>query len=383
MLEKKMFRNFDWPLLAIVVALVVIGILMIGNATGNPEVSLDSGWRQLLASMDMSLVFNTMLWFVIGLVAAGVVFFFDYHSYGEASRIIYWGTVGMLGVVLAIGTVSNGTKGWLLKGSIQPSELAKLALIITLAKHLSPKPQGIKTVREFLITLSMVGVPLVLIFLQPDFGTSLVYMFITVVLLFISGTDWKLLVGLFAAAGAAAWPVWQVLPKTQKNRFLALFNPSAVDPSALYNVTQSVTAVGSGQVNGRGFFAAGSFCQLDYIPAKHTDFIFSITAETWGFIGAVAVIVLYGLLLMRLLVLSRRAFDRFGSYLIVGVMAMMAFHVFENIGMAIGVMPCTGIPLPFLSYGGSSMVTNLIAIGLVENVCVRRRYGMFREGEAF
>ncbi len=378
-----MFRNFDWPLLAIVVALVVIGILMIGNATGNPEVSLDSGWRQLLASMDMSLVFNTMLWFVIGLVAAGVVFFFDYHSYGEASRIIYWGTVGMLGVVLAIGTVSNGTKGWLLKGSIQPSELAKLALIITLAKHLSPKPQGIKTVREFLITLSMVGVPLVLIFLQPDFGTSLVYMFITVVLLFISGTDWKLLVGLFAAAGAAAWPVWQVLPKTQKNRFLALFNPSAVDPSALYNVTQSVTAVGSGQVNGRGFFAAGSFCQLDYIPAKHTDFIFSITAETWGFIGAVAVIVLYGLLLMRLLVLSRRAFDRFGSYLIVGVMAMMAFHVFENIGMAIGVMPCTGIPLPFLSYGGSSMVTNLIAIGLVENVCVRRRYGMFREGEAF
>jgi rod shape determining protein RodA len=192
-----------------------------------------------------------------------------------------------------------------------------------------------------------------------------------------------LLLGLLGIGAAAVWPVWMLLPTTQKNRFLALLAPEQVDPSVLYNVKQSTTAVGAGQMTGRGFFAPGSFCQLDYIPEKHTDFIFSITAETWGFIGCLIVIALYAFLLVRLLMLSRRAFDRFGSYIIIGVAAMIAFHVFENIGMTIGVMPCTGIPLPFLSYGGSSMVTNLMAIGLVENVCIRRRYGMFREGDNY
>jgi rod shape determining protein RodA len=383
LLEKKLFKNFDYMLVLLVLALVVTGILMIGNATGNPDASLGDGWRQVVASMNLQYVLLTGLWFLVGLVAAGVIVFFDYHSYGAASKIIYWGTVIMLGSVLLIGSVMNGSKAWLMNGSIQPSELAKLALIIILAKHLSLKPQGIHTIKEFLSTLAMVAVPLVLIIAQPDFGTSLVYLFITIVMLFVSGTDWKLMLGLFTAAGAVAWPVWKVLPELQKHRFQALFDPASVDKSVLYNVQQSVTAIGSGQMSGRGFFAPGSFCQLDYIPEKHTDFIFSITGETWGFIGCLFVLALYALLLIRLLILSRRAFDRFGSYIIIGVMAMIAFHVFENIGMTLGVMPCTGIPLPFLSYGGSSMLTNLIAIGLVENVCIRRRYGMFREGEAF
>ena len=382
-LEKKLFSNFDFILILVVVALVVTSILMIGNATGNPQVSLNEGILQIIANMDTHYPLITLLWFGVGIVAAAVVMIFDYHAYGDASRIIYWGIVGMLTFVLVVGSVSNGTKAWLLKGSIQPSELAKLGLIITLSKHLSKKPEGIRTIKDFAFTLVMVGIPLVLIFLQPDFGTSLVYMFITLVLLYVSGTDWKLLVGLLGLAGAAVWPVWQVLPQLQKNRFLAVFDPGSVPKSALYNVEQSVTAIGSGQLTGRGFFAAGSFCQLDFVPEKHTDFIFSITGETWGFIGSLFVLALYTVMLLRLLQLSRKAFDRFGSYIIIGVMAMVAFHVFENVGMTIGVMPCTGIPLPFLSYGGSSMVTNLIAIGLVENVCIRRRYGMFRAGEAF
>lgn len=383
-LEKKLFGNFDYILVLLVVALVIIGILMIGNATGNPEASLTDGWRQIIASMNMQYPLQTLMWFGIGLVAGAVVMFFDYHVYGEASRIIYWATIIMLGSVLLLGAVSNGTKGWLLKnGSIQPSELAKLALIITLSKHLSKKPQGIHTIKDFGFTVLMVAVPLVMIFMQPDFGTSLVYMFIALVLLFVSGTDWKLLLGLLGLAGAAIWPVWQILPPTQRNRFLAVIDPASVSKSVLYNVEQSVTAIGSGQMSGRGFFAPGSFCQLDYVPEKHTDFIFSVTGETWGFVGCLIVIALYTFLLIRLLMLSRRAFDRFGSYLIVGVMAMIAFHIFENIGMTLGVMPCTGIPLPFLSYGGSSMVTNMMALGLVENVCIRRRYSMFRDGEAF
>jgi rod shape determining protein RodA len=379
--DKKLFRNFDYIVAAIVLALVIIGVLMIGNATGNPEASPKDGWLQLIASMQLQYVLLTILWFVIGLAAGAVMMIFDYHIFGDASKYIYWGTVAMLLIVVAIGSVSSGTKGWLTKGSIQPSELAKLAMIIVLAKRLSEKPGGIRTVRDMGSTLLMVAIPLFLIYLQPDFGTSLVYIFFTVAMLFLSGTDWKLMLGLVVAGVAAVWPVWALLPPTQKNRFLALLAPEQVDPSVLYNVKQSTTAVGSGQMTGRGFFAPGSFCQLDYIPAKHTDFIFSITAETWGFIGSVLIIALYAFLLIRLLMLSRRAFDRFGSYIIIGVMAMFAFHVFENIGMTIGIMPCTGIPLPFLSYGGSSMVTNLMAIGLVENVCIRRRYGMFRVGD--
>ncbi len=383
-LEKKLFSNFDFLIVIVVLALVVTSVLMIGNATGNPDVSKDEGLRTLIANMSLKYPLQTIMWFFIGLAAAIFVMLFDYHVYGEAAKLIYWGTVLMLGFVLVVGTVSNGTKGWLTKnGSVQPSELAKLALILTLAKHLSTKPEGIKTIKDFVFTLAMVGVPLVMIFLQPDFGTSLVYMFITLVLLFVSGTDWKLMVGLIVLAALVAIPVWEVLPTTQKTRFLAVFDPASVSASALYNVKQSVTAIGSGQMTGRGFFAPGSFCQLDYVPEKHTDFIFSILGETWGFAGSIFILLLYTVLLVRLIILSRRAFDRFGSYIIIGVAAMIAFHVFENVGMTVGVMPCTGIPLPFLSYGGSSMLTNMIAIGLVENVCIRRRYGMFRQGEAF
>jgi rod shape determining protein RodA len=380
----KMLRNFDFIIVFLVIALAVIGVLMIGNATGNPTSSLSDGVLQAIASMDLKNTLLTILWFFVGTAAAAVIMIFDYHTYGSASGIIYWATVAMLAIVIAVGKVSGGTKGWITaNGSIQPSELAKLMMIIVIAKRLSDRPSGIRTVKELGKTLLMVAIPLVLIFLQPDFGTSLVYIFITVVLLFVSGTDWRLMLGLVGLGAAAAWPVWKLLPDTQRFRFMALFDPGNVEDKYLYNVNQSVTAVGAGQVKGRGFFASGSFCQLDFIPAKSTDFIFSITAETWGFIGGIVVIALYTLLLVRLLMLSRRAFDRFGSYIIVGVAAMMFFHVFENIGMTIGVMPCTGIPLPFLSYGGSSMVTNLMAIGLVENVCMRRRYGMFREGDNY
>jgi rod shape determining protein RodA len=382
LLEKKMWANFDLLLVLNVLALVVVGILMIGNATGNPDAAVSDGWLQVIASMNKTSVLSTMLWFVVGVAAASLLIIFDYHSFGNVSMFIYWAANIMLAVVLVLGKTINGTQGWLMKGSIQPSELAKLTLIIVLAKWLSRKPEGIRKVSDLLLTLLLVAVPLVLIVLQPDYGTAFVYLFITLVMLFVSGTDWKLLLGMFGICGAAGYPLWLILPQTQKNRILALVAPETIDPSKLYNVKQSVTAIGSGQLTGRGFFAPGSFCQLNYVPEKQTDFIFSVTGEAWGFVGCVIILALYAFLLIRLLMLSRRSFDRFGSYLIIGVMAMIGFHVFENIGMTIGVMPCTGIPLPFLSYGGSNMVTNLLAIGLAESVCIRRRYGMFREGDA-
>lgn len=382
-LEKKNFKNFDILLMLICAALIVFGVLMIANATGNPTASNDEGWLTVIASMDKNSVLLTLLWVVVGLVAGTAVIWFDYHTFGEARRYIYWGTVAMLGVVLVIGSTVNNSKSWLFGGSVQPSEIAKLALILVLSKTLSEKPHGIQTLRELLQVLMLVGLPIALIIGQRDFGTMLVYVFITAVLLFVSGTNWKLLVGLVVAGGILAVPTWFLVGDVQRQRIMTFIDPSSASPQALYNVKQSITAIGSGQMTGRGFFADGSFCQLDYIPVKESDFIFSITGETMGFVGAGIIIALYALLLIRLLILSRRAFDRYGSYLIIGVMAFFAFHIFENVGMTMGVMPVTGIPLPFLSYGGSNMVTNLIAIGLVQNVCMRRRYSIFKEGEVY
>ncbi len=379
--NRKLIKSFDWLLLLLVMALVTVGILMIANATGNPTASRDEGWRAVVASMEKGRVIRTILWVVVGLVASVVVMFVDYHTYGAAWRLFYWGSNIVLLLALVVGEVVNGSRGWLLNGSIQPSEIAKISLIITLAHHLSQKPNGIQTLKELMHVLVLVGIPLAIILAQNDTGTGFVYIFILLILLFISGTNWKLLAGLGAVGLASLYPLWQLLGDYQKTRFMVFLDPSLDPTGAGLNVLHSKIAIGSGQATGRGFFALGSFCQLDYIPEKETDFIFSIAGETWGFVGAGFIIALYALLLLRLLILSRRSFDKLGSYLIVGVMAMLAFHIFENIGMTLGVMPVTGIPLPFLSYGGSNMVTNMMAIGLVQNVCMRRRYSIFKEGE--
>lgn len=380
-INKKYLKNFDWLLLLLVLVLITIGILMIGNATGNPTVPREDGWRAVVASMDKAKVLRTIIWTVVGLLAAIAVTVVDYHTYAKAWRLFYWGSNIVLGLALVIGEVVNGAKGWLLNGSIQPSEIAKLSIIITLAHLLSEKQEGIHTVKELLKVLGLVAIPLAIILAQNDMGTGFVYIFILIVLLFVAGTSWKLLAGLGALGLAALYPLWHLLGDYQKKRFLVFLDPSLDPTGAGLNVLHSKIAVGSGQAIGRGFFAPGSFGQLDYIPEKETDFIFSIAGETWGFAGAAIIIALYAFLLLRLLSLSRKSFDKLGSYLIIGVMSMLAFHIFENVGMTLGVMPVTGIPLPFLSYGGSNMVTNMIAVGLVENICMRRRYSIFKEGE--
>lgn len=378
-INKKMWRNFDYPLVITVVIIFVFGALMVGNATGTNTTG-ETGWRAVLASMNTNTFRRHCIWFATGIVLAALVVFFDYEVYGEMHLYIYGGAMLLMTLVLLLGDAhwfNVGTMG------IQPSELGKIALIITLAKLLSQFPDGIKSPRDLGKILLYAGIPLGLTLLQKDLGTAIVYVFIIVVMLFISGTDWKLYGGL-CALGAAALPViWRLLGTYQKNRILVFIDPSLDPLNAGYNVIMSKAAVGSGGLFGKGFFTADSLSQLRYIPVSASDFIFSVTAETTGFFISALIILLYAFLIIRMVIMSRQAFDRFGSYIIMGVCAMMAFHIFENIGMALGVMPVTGIPLPFFSYGGSSMWTNMIGMGLVINVLMRRRRGMFREGEVF
>lgn len=380
-LDARKWKYFDWPILILVFLLVVIGLAMIANATGKPTAEKGAGWLEVLSSMNLKTTLLNGLWFLLGLGLIAVVLMFDYELFGRLSVIIYWANVALLAAVLAVGTIRNNAQSWFIFGDrgFQPSEIAKLALIITLAKQLSRYKNGIGSIRELLPVLAQVFIPLVLIALQPDYGTAMVYVFITAVMLFASGTRlW--IMGLLTAAGIATIvPMWtlNIMSNEQKTRFLTFLNPSLDKWGDGYSVSQSKIAVGSGQITGKGFFSEESLTQLNYIPESSTDFIFSVTGETLGLVGAVTVVALYALLIFRLLWLSRQAYDAFGSYVVVGVMAMMMFHIFQNIGMTIGIMPVTGIPLPFISYGGSNMWTNMIAIGLALNIGMRRRRNMF------
>ncbi|MDD3243768.1 MAG: rod shape-determining protein RodA [Eubacteriales bacterium] len=383
-ITKKSWKYFDVPLVAAVVLLFVIGTLMVGNATGTNTTG-SSDWRSTLASMNTNTVRLHITWFLSGVLLAAVVVYFDYYVYRELQPLIYWGSVALLVLVLVLGKTVFGATSWFRLGNrgFQPSEIAKIAMIITLAKLFSQYPKGIQNLKELGRVLFYVAIPLALIILQNDLGTGMVFMFITIVLLFVSGTNWKILAGLTGLGLASLYPIWLVLGDTQRSRILVFLDP-AMDPLGDgYNVIMSKMAVGSGGLTGKGFFAADTLSQLKYIPVQSSDFIFSVTAETVGFFVSALVILLYMFIIIRMLVMSRRTFDCFGSYIIVGVLAMMSFHIFENIGMALGVMPVTGIPLPFFSYGGSSMWTNLLAMGLVINVLMRRKRGIFKEGEAF
>ncbi len=367
----------DWVLFIIVFLLMVMGVLMLANATGKPTAPEGSDWLQIVASMNKSTVLRHMLWFAIGAIAMVVVMRFDYRLYGEAWLIIYIFAILLLVAVRLLGKEQMGQYRWEVGSiEIQPSELSKLVIIITLAWDFSKREKGVQSLKELAAVLLKVVIPLgVIMGLQGDLGTALVYVFITAVLLFISGTKRSILIFLTVSGIGAVFPMWKIMSDTQRLRLVSFMQPDLDPLGSGYNVIHSKMAIGSGQMTGKGFFNSAALSQLNYIPVQESDFIFAVTGETIGFIGSAFIILLYAALILRMIWLSTRTYDKFGSYLIVGVAAMMFFHIFENIGMCIGIMPVTGIPLPFLSYGGSAMLTNMIGIGMVECVYIRRKRG--------
>jgi rod shape determining protein RodA len=284
---------------------------------------------------------------------------------------VYVLVLGILGVTFVIGQVSGGAQRWLLAGAVQPSELSKILIIIVLAKFLSDNEDRLDRIGTVFTSLGIVGVPMVLIYLQPDLGTALTMIAIWAAMIWMAGMRFRHLLALFAAGFAALPLIWMNLEEYMRDRLMLFINPAG-DPDSYFNVHQALVSIGSGGWIGKGL-TKGSQSQLHFLRVRHTDFIFAVTAEELGFLGAVVMIGLLFFLLWRILRIAERSRDTFGRLLAAGVGGLVLFQSVINIGMNLGLMPVTGIPLPFVSYGGSSFLTLMLGIGLVESVAMRHK----------
>lgn len=358
-----MMMEFDWILFVAVILLSVFGIIMIFTATRN-------------TGADSSVITQSVA-FVVGVVLLLFSCFFDYDQFQNLVKPIYIFCIFILVLVLVIGTGDSewGAKSWIRVGSvgIQPSEIAKICFILTFSYHLSKVREKINKPLIILGLLLHISVPLALILLQPDMGSAMVFVFMFICLMFAAKLSYKYIIPV-GAAGIASLPLiyTYILNDNQRTRIQVFFNPELEPLDGGYHVIQSKIAIGSGGLWGKGFLH-GTQTQLGYLPTPSTDFIFGVIGEEFGFIVAAVVIIALFLVIYRCIKTAQKADNLFGRYICVGVAAMLLFHTFENVGMCIGLMPVTGIPLPFLSYGGTSLVTNLIAVGLVMSVAYHNK----------
>lgn len=361
---KEKFQNFDFPLFLGVFITATLGILLIRSAS-------------LTYTNSARLVIIQTGAFLLGLILLFFISFWDYDFLSSHSKLIFGANIFLLILVLVIGIGREevGGQSWINLGpiSFQPSEIVKIGFIICFATQLEKIEDDINSPRNIIFSLLHIGVLLGLILLQPDFGTAMVFVSIFVGMIFVAGISYKYLAIAGVSIAALIPLVWFfVLKSYQQNRIRVFLNP-ALDPQASgYQVIQSKLAVGSGGFAGSGLFH-GAQTQMGYIPAKHTDFIFSVAGEELGFIGTFLIVGLLMFIVIRCFYIAANAKNPLGRYIAVGVGCMFLAQSFENIGMTIGLMPVTGITLPFLSYGGSSLVTNLIAIGLVLNVRLKHK----------
>lgn len=359
MREESRVRDFDWPLLLIVLSICALSLLQIHSATQNGN----------LAGMHM----RQFWWIVLGIVAMLVMARVDYHAILDQAPILYLTGLGLLGAVLVAGTTKFGAKRWLTLGGMdfQVSELVKLIIIIVLARYLSEVRTDRLTLGDLVKVAFLTGVPLSLILLQPDLGTALVLVPVAVVGVFLAGLEWRHMVALALIAALLVPVGWFFLKPYQKERIQTFLNPGEDPRGSGYQVLQSKIAVGSGGFWGKGV-GQGSQNQGGFLPVRWSDFILAALAEEMGFAGVFLTLLLYLALLFRLVQNAQRANDRAGMYIVMGVAAVIGFHVLVNVAMVIGYMPVTGIPLPLMSYGGSATLFVFMALGLVMNVRMRR-----------
>ena len=367
--------HIDWPVLIAAFTLALYGVLAITISNYNPTLGADRSMQELI--MDANNGRLQLLWVVVSAVVVALVINVPYTFIGRMWPLIYAVDILLLLLVLTTARI-NGVSGWfqLLDRTFQPSELAKIALIITLSKALARNVEkgrkAIPNLPYFLyVSIIHFGIPAVLIAAQPDIGTLMVFVVIFAVELFMCGFELRYIFTLVALATAFLIPVIFWLASTNNFRWLrlvAFIDPESDPTGSSYQIINSRITVGSGGLYGKGAWAEGTLTHLNYVPENHTDFIFTVVGETLGLVGSLILLALYLFLIIRMLLLAYHTEDRFGQAIILGVMAMLLFHVFENEGMCIGVMPITGIPLPFISYGGTNLVINMIGIALVVNV---------------
>ena len=362
MIDRRLFTHFDWTLVGFALIIASVGILNLYSTTCNGEAS------------GTPLYLKQISWLLIGLAVMVTIAFIEYRFYSDFAYIIYVIAFFLLLVVMGYGMITSGAQRWIRIGSLsfQPSEFVKISLIMALAKffHRPPNREGY-TLRNLALPFLFVFLPMVLILKQPDLGTAIILLLIFVSVLLFVRVRWSSLLTIGVAGGAVIPLLWRFLKEYQKRRIVTFFNPDLDPLGAGYHLIQSKIAVGSGGIIGKGFMK-GTQCKLGFLPEQQTDFIFSALGEEWGLMGSLLLVGLYVALILWGLRIAVEAKDRFGAILSFGVVAMFFWHVFINIGMVVGMMPVVGIPLPFLSYGGSFLISTLIGIGLLLNVSMRR-----------
>ena len=358
-----MLMNIDWVLIMPIFIIVTLGIVTVYSAThGRLEPHLEDFYLKQI------------YWFGAGLVLMVLMTFVDYQLLSRAAYFLLALGILLLIAVFLVGRVASGARRWLVLGplSFQPSELVKVFLVLSFARYFTEaRREGGLRFRDLLIPLLMLAIPFTLIAKQPDLGTALVLCFVAGALIFASGFPLKILL-LMMGGGVIAMPVaWTFLKDYQKVRIITLLNPDFDPLGAGYHSWQSKIAIGSGGFWGKGLLA-GTQSGLNFLPEKHTDFIFAVFAEEWGFVGATALIVLYLILVLRGISIAYASKDRLGSLIATGLVVMLSVYILFNIGMTAGLTPVVGLPLPLFSYGGSSMLATMIAIGLLLNIRMRR-----------
>jgi len=358
---RRLFSNLDLNFLGTALVIAAIGCLLVYSATYfSEEPALKTFKRQIV-------------WVLIGIALLILFLLVDYHVLFDIAPILYGIGIALLIYLLAWGRLTANVKSWIHIGGFQfqPSEFMKIFTALMLARFFDSNDRAYLDARSFLMAMAIIGLPVGLIIIQPDFGTAATFFPLVAVAMFFGGIRARIWVAMILIV-AIAFPIgWTVLKPYQKERIKTFLNPERDPLGTGYQVTQAKIAIGSGGIHGKGF-KNGTQAKLGFVPEHHTDFIFSVLGEEWGFIGVIIVLGLYFFLILQALTSAKHARDRGGTFLIICLVSFIIFHVFINVAMQIGVLPTTGIPLPLVSYGGSSTLMFFIAIGLILNVDMRR-----------
>jgi rod shape determining protein RodA len=365
-LRDRVTPNVDLNFLGTAVVLAFIGCLLIYSATYYSEPGLTTFKKQ-------------MLWVAIGIALMIAFLVVDYHALFDIAPILYLIGIVLLVYLLIFGRLTAHVRSWIHIGGFQfqPSEFMKIFTALMVARYFDSNDRAYLDFRSFLFAMGIIGLPVVLITLQPDFGTAAAFFPLVAVAMFFGGIRARIWIAMVLVAVLAASAAFMLPPRLgglkpyQRERILTFLNPERDPLGKGYQVTQAKIAIGSGGIHGKGF-RQGTQAKLEFLPARHTDFIFAVLGEEWGFIGVLIVLGLYLFLVTQALIFAKHARDRGGTFLVICLISFIIFHVLINVSMQIGLLPTTGIPLPLLSYGGSSTMMFFIAIGLILNVDMRR-----------
>jgi len=363
--------NIPWGMISLVLGIALIGLSAVYSAT-------------YTAKGPSPLYYKQLIWISAGAVLMFLMMIPDYHTVGRYAYVLYAISVVLLVLVMAIGKTGMGAQRWLSLGpfAFQPSEFTKLSLTLALARYFAEDPKGGGyDLKDLLVPAIMVLVPLVLVLKQPDLGTALMLLLTSSLIVILAGIRFRAVLIMFIVVATVASTIflvppvrnriWGSLKPYQQNRIRAFIDPSSDPRGSGYHANQSKIAVGSGQLTGKGF-RKGTQSQMAFLPERHTDFIFAVISEERGLVGSGFMLLLYLFFLLRGVETATNAKDRLGVLMASGIVSMIAIYIFINVGMSVGIVPVVGVPLPLVSYGGTSVTTTFLAIGLLLNIQARR-----------